>query len=211
MSRIIEQSDLNLVDQHVLNLSIRVEVYDKDLNYLDSMDCALISGTFSMDASSDVRRTASFVISPNVKHQLGLIIEEDSLVWINRNIVLQVGIQNHITLEYTYYKLGTFLIMTYGSSYDAVTNQLTLNCSDWMAKLDGSKNGELGALVTEFPAYKEFYSTASSGGTDCYYFKYPDRRDELIIRFYCNYGFFNESLFPSCIYSISSIVVSKSR
>lgn len=174
MSRIIEQSDLNLVDQHVLNLSIRVEVYDKDLNYLDSMDCALISGSFSMDASSDVRRTASFIISPNIKHQIGLIIEEDSLIWINRNIVLYVGIQDHITLEYTYYKLGMFLIMTYGSSYDAVTNQLTINCSDWMAKLDGTKNGELGALVTEFPAYKEFYSTESSGGTDCYYFKYPD-------------------------------------
>lgn len=33
-----------------------------------------------------------------------------------------------------------------------------------------------------------------------YYFKYPDRRDGLIIRFYCNYGFFNERLFPSCFY-----------
>jgi len=174
MSRIVEQYDLNLVDQHVLNLSIKVEVYDKDLNYLDSMDCALISGTFSMDASSDVRRTASMIISPNIKHQLGLLIEEDSLVWINRNIVLNIGLQDHITEEYKYYKLGTFVIMTYSSTYDAVTNQLTLNCSDWMSKLDGTKNGELGALVTEFPAYKEFYSTESTGGTDCYYFKYPD-------------------------------------
>ena len=33
-----------------------------------------------------------------------------------------------------------------------------------------------------------------------HYFKYPDKRDLLIIRFYCNYGFFNERLLPSCVY-----------
>lgn len=170
MKRLLEQSDMIITYQHVLNLSVKVDVYDKDMVYVDSMDCALISGTFNMDAASDVRRTASFVISPNIPHQIGFLIEEDSMIWINRNIVLNVGIQDHRTMEYKYYKLGTFLIMTYGSTYDASTNQLTINCSDWMAKLDGTKNGELGALVTSFPAYKEFYSTESTGGTDCYYF-----------------------------------------
>ena len=33
-----------------------------------------------------------------------------------------------------------------------------------------------------------------------YYFRYKDRRDGLIIRFFCNYGFFNERVYPSCIY-----------
>ena len=171
MNRIIEQSDLDLTLQHILNLSVRVEVYDKDMNCIvGTMDCALISGSFNMDANSDVRRTASLIISPMVKSQISLLIEEDSLVWVNRNIVLYVGIQSHRTQEYTYYKLGTFLIMTYSSTYDATTNQLTLNCSDWMAKLDGTKNGELSALTTSFPAYKEFYSTEATGGTDCYFF-----------------------------------------
>jgi len=170
MNRPLEQSDLILTYQHVLNLSIRVEVYDKDMNFVETMDCGLVSGTFNMDANSDVRRTASIVVSPNVRSQISFLIEEDSLTWINRNIVLQVGIQDHRTQEYTYYKLGTFVIMTYSSTYDATTNQLTLNCSDWMSKLDGTKNGELSALITSFPAYKEFYSTESTGGTDCYYF-----------------------------------------
>ena len=130
MNRPLEQSDLILTYQHVLNLSIRVEVYDKDMNFVETMDCGLVSGTFNMDANSDVRRTASIVVSPNVRSQISFLIEEDSLTWINRNIVLQVGIQDHRTQEYTYYKLGTFVIMTYSSTYDATTNQLTLNCSD---------------------------------------------------------------------------------
>ena len=152
-----------------MNIRVNVIVYDKDMVYVDTLNCALISGTFTMNAQSDVRRTATLVLSPIIP-KVNVLIEEDSLTWINRNIVLEVGIQNHITQEYTYYKMGTFLIMTYNSTYDATTNQLTLNCSDWMAKLDGSKNGELSALITSFPAYKEFYSTESTGGTDCYYF-----------------------------------------
>lgn len=170
MKRLIEQSDLALTYQHVINLSIRVDVYDKDMVFVDSMDCALISGTFNMDANSDVRRTITLVISPTVRHQIGFLIKEESMVWINRNVVLSVGIQNTRTREYTYYKLGTFIIMTYASTYDATTNQLTLNCSDYMALLDGTKNGELSALVTTFPAYKEWRSTEKYGGTDCYYF-----------------------------------------
>lgn len=170
MKRQIEHRDLALTYQHVMNLSIRVDVYDKDMVYIDSMDCALISGSFNMDSNSDIRRTTSLVISPNVRSRISLLIEEDSLIWINRNVVLSVGIQDHITWEYTYYKLGTFVIMSYSSTYDPVTNQLTINCSDYMAKLDGSKNGELSALVTSFPAYKEFLSTEKTGGTDCYYF-----------------------------------------
>ena len=33
-----------------------------------------------------------------------------------------------------------------------------------------------------------------------YYYKYADRRDGLLIRFFCKYGFFNSRLFPDCIY-----------
>ena len=33
-----------------------------------------------------------------------------------------------------------------------------------------------------------------------YYYKYADRRDGLLIRFFCKYGFFNSRLFPDCEY-----------
>lgn len=170
MKRMIEQSDLVLSLQQVINLTIRVEVYDKDKQFVDYMDCALISGSVNIDSNSDIRRTISLVISPTVRSQISLLIEEDSLTWLTRKIVLLIGVQDHRTQQFTYYKMGTFVIMTYSSTYDAVTNQLTLNCSDSMALLDGSKNGKLSALVTSFPAYKEFYSTEATGGTDCYYF-----------------------------------------
>ena len=33
-----------------------------------------------------------------------------------------------------------------------------------------------------------------------YYYKYGDKRDWLLIRFFCNYGFFNTRLFPEFEY-----------
>lgn len=164
MSYIIQETDKKLIKQHVLNIRIKVDVYDKDRNFIDTIVCGLVSGNCTIDSSSDIRRTASFVLIPHKK--VNTLIEEDSLIWINRNIVLSIGIQRHRDGEYTYYQQGKYLIQTYDSAYDSTTNQLTLNCADWTSKLDGTKNGQLGALVTSFPAYKEYYE----GAEDNYYF-----------------------------------------
>lgn len=158
MSYIIQETDKKLIKQHVLNIRIKIDVYDKDENYIDTILCGLVSGGNNIDANSDVRRTATFVLIPQKK--VNTLIEEDSMIWINRNIILSIGIQNHRDKTYTYYQQGKYLIQTYSSSYDATTNQLTLNCADWTSKLDGTKNGQLGALITSFPAYKEYYEGA---------------------------------------------------
>ena len=150
----ITQYDLDLTLQQVINLRVRIDVYDNNMTYIDTIDCGLLSGSSSIDSSSDVRRTCSFVLYP--MKDVGTLIDEDSLIWINRNIVLYVGIREMRTEEYTYYKLGTFKIMSYASTYDSVTNQLTINCSDWISILDGTKNGQLHALTTSFPAYVEY-------------------------------------------------------
>ena len=165
MSYMLQESDKRLIKQNVLNLRIRIAVYDKDCNYIDLIECGVVSGTCNIDASSDIRRTASFVLLPMKK--VNTLIEEDSLIWINRNIVLSIGVQRHRDGEYVWYQQGWYVIQTYNSTYDATTNQLTINCCDWTAKLDGTKNGQLGALITEFPAYKEYYE----GAEDNFYFE----------------------------------------
>ena len=65
------------------------------------------------------------------------------------------------TGTYTYYPLGHYIYTSSSGSYDAATNQLTITCSDYMSKLDGSKNGQIGALVTKIPAYEENTETGA--------------------------------------------------
>ena len=184
MSYELQETDKRLVKQNVINLRVRIDVYDKDSIYIDTLECGLVSGSCNIDANSDIRRTASFVLIPMKK--VNTLIEEDSMILINRNIVLYIGIQRHRDEEYIWYQQGWYVIQTYNSTYDATSNQLTINCADWTAKLDGTKNGQLGALLTEFPAYKEYYE----GAEDNYYFEtvtYSDNIYSVTLEDYSSY------------------------
>ena len=100
MSYFIKQSDKNLVCQGFLDIKLKLDVYDNDNIYVDSIECGLISGSCNIDATSAVRRTANFVLIPNKK--INTLIEENSLIWINRNIIIYIGIKNLVKRDYVW-------------------------------------------------------------------------------------------------------------
>lgn len=65
------------------------------------------------------------------------------------------------TKEYIYYPIGYYVYTNTSGSYDAATNQISITCSDYMSKLDGTKNGQIGALTTKIPAYEENEETGA--------------------------------------------------
>ena len=160
MSYFITQKDKALVNQRLIDIKIKIDVYDDMGIYIDSIECGLISGTCTIDAASDIRRTANFTLIPSKK--INTLIEENSLIWINRNIIIFIGIYDMREQKYVWYQQGKYLIQSYASTYDATTNELTINCIDWMAKLDGTINGQLSAPITSFPAYKEYETTSGT-------------------------------------------------
>ena len=153
----ITGEDYKIISQPIIEVSIKIEVYDDYNHYLDTIVCGVISASMSVSAESDVRRTCSLELIPMKK--VNTIISEDGLIWLNRNIVLSLGVRDYHTREYKYYPMGTYLIMSSSSSYDEVTNTLSLSCSDWVAKLDGSRNGNLGQLKIVYPAYNDYFTT----------------------------------------------------
>lgn len=153
MSYQITNYDLSLVKQPVLNLRLKMEVYDKDDNYITSIDCSLISGNINIDSESAIRRTVSLSLLPSKKSKVYL--DQNALLWVDKITKVYIGIQNMRTKEYTYYKQGEFILTSTSISYSATDNTMTLECSDFMSFLDGSKNGQVGAITTEIPAYLE--------------------------------------------------------
>ena len=153
----ITGEDYSLTRQSILDINIKIDVYDDYNHYLDTIYCGVISAGMSINAESDVRRTASLELIPMSK--VNTIISEDGLIWLNRNIELSLGIKNLMTNQYKYYPMGTYLIMSSSSAYDEVNNTLSLSLSDWVAKLDGSRNGNLGQLQIVYPAYNDYFST----------------------------------------------------
>lgn len=154
MAYIVTQEDLILVLSQSASpkLDIKIEVLDSNGKIIDTINGA-VSGSMSINGQSDIRRTANVVVQPTLTEHLKLT--EDSLLWLNKDIRMYVGLWNCRTKQYKYYPLGWYVYTNTSGTYDATTNNLTINCEDFMKKLDGTKNGQLGALIISYPAYKE--------------------------------------------------------
>ncbi|MBD5551915.1 MAG: DUF5048 domain-containing protein [Lachnospiraceae bacterium] len=154
MADIITQEDLILVLSQSASpkLDLKIEVLDSSGKIIDTIHGA-VSGNMSINGESDVRRTAAFVVRPTLAEHIKLT--ENSLLWLNKDIRMYVGLYNCRTKQYKYYPLGYYVYTDTSGTYDAATNSLTINCADFMKKLDGTKNGQLGSLIISFPAYEE--------------------------------------------------------
>lgn len=151
---ILEQEDLTLVLQQFSYITnkIKVEVLDDNKQIIDTLE-GIVSGTVSINGESDIRRTCSLTVQPTLRDPIKL--SQDSLLWLNKDIRVFVGLYNARTKEYKYYPMGYYVYTNTSGTYDATTNQLSISCSDFVAKLDGTKNGQVGALVTKVPSYEE--------------------------------------------------------
>lgn len=159
MADIITQEDLLIVLQHSSNpmLKLNIEVLDSNQKVIDTLNCGITNGSMSINGQSDIRRTANFVVQPTLKEKIKLT--ENSLLWLNKDIRMSVGLYNPRSKQYKYYPLGCYVYTDTSGTYDATTDNLTISCADFMKKLDGTKNGQLGALIISYPAYRESEET----------------------------------------------------
>lgn len=155
MATIITQEDLMIVLHHSSKsmLPLKIEVLDQEGKIIGNLECGIQSGSMSINGESDVRRTVNFTIQPTLKEKIKLT--ENSLLWLNKDIRVSVGLYNPRTKDYKYYPLGCYVYTDTSGNYNATADNLTINCADFMKKLDGTKNGQLGSLIISFPAYEE--------------------------------------------------------
>ena len=149
----LTSDDYRVTQQVVLDIRIRFEIYNNNKDYIGSIDGNVVNGSCSIDAESDIRRSFSITIYPD--HKSKIIIDEQGYIWINKYVHIFIGIVDMLTGEVREWKFGEFLFNDVNTTYDPVTNQMSVNCSDMMILLDGSKNGELGQLKILYPAYEE--------------------------------------------------------
>lgn len=154
MADIITQEDLILVLSQSASphLDLKIEVLDQHQKIIETIH-GVVSGSMSISGESDVRRSASLVIQPTLTEKIRLT--ESSLLWLNKDIRIFLGLFNSRTKQYKYYPLGCYVYTDTSGTYDAASNSLSINCADFMKKLDGTKNGQLGSLMIRYPAYKE--------------------------------------------------------
>lgn len=155
MSSIITQDDLTLILQQSAapqTAKLRIEVLDSTQRIVGTI-YGIANGSLSISGESDVRRTASLTLQPTLTEKIRLA--ENSLLWLNKDIRIFVSLYHPKTGQYKEYPLGTYVYTDTSGTYDATSNSLTINCADFMKKQDGTKNGQLGTLTTNYPAYTE--------------------------------------------------------
>lgn len=155
----ITSEDIYLIRQTSVECFIRINVLNDDGTVLDSLDGIIAGGSVNIDANSDIRRTASFTIVPTYKQEIK--VNEASYIWLNRTIKIEVGIKNLRTNEIKWYSQGHYIYTDTSGNFDVNTNTLQVNCADFMALLDGSRNGTLGQIQIVIPAYKEDSNTGA--------------------------------------------------
>lgn len=135
------------VRKHIIRANITLTVSEQDGTYIDEFKGICNGGSINLDGNSAIRRTASFSITPTDQITN---ISEQSLVWLNKNVTVTLYINGET------FHMGEFLYTSANATYDSSTNLMTIELSDWMAKLDGTINGQIGGAPTIVcPAYKE--------------------------------------------------------
>lgn len=136
----ITSTQFQSVMQNIQSRYVKLELLNYQYQTVDSIEGVCTSGSISVDANSDIRRTGSIVL---VVNNSTFEVEPGSRVWLDKFVRVWVGIMSFITGEVEYTNCGLFIIDAPQYQYDPSTNTLTLSLLDLMAKLTGTRNGYL--------------------------------------------------------------------
>lgn len=143
----ITELDKDLLRQSEVTYKYRLYVLDKEQRIVDELEGISSFGNYNIDADSVVRRTTSFVLELDSTYSSSHI-EEKIETWIGYDFKMQIGVYNLSTDDYVWYECGSYTITATNTTYDATNNSLSTDLGDWFAKLDGTRNGQVGGAPT---------------------------------------------------------------
>lgn len=136
--------DRNLILQNVQKRYIRLRVLSKEWLPLGDITGRCVSGSISIDSSSNARRSASLTLvydtaSRDVVNSLA----------INNYVQVYCGIEDNDTAEVMWYSQGVFVISDGGIKVSQTDRSISLNLSDMMIDLTGDRAGTLHAYTSK--------------------------------------------------------------
>lgn len=171
---IITEQQSRVSKQSIQSRYVRLELLNYNFQKVDEVQGVAISGSFTIDANADIRRTGSITL---VVKDSSFEIEPSGKIWLERYIKVYVGIQSLYTGQVEWTNCGIYIIDAPNYNYDASTNTLTLSLLDLMAKLTGLRNGNLVGVPTVIKAGESIRSamidTLALGGFSRYVITEP--------------------------------------
>lgn len=126
--------------QNIQSRYVRLELLNYQFQTVDTIDGICQSGSITIDANSDIRRTGSIVLAITGS---SFNVEPGGQIWLDKYIKVWVGTLSLLTGEIEYANCGIYIIDAPSYQFNPSTNTLTLSLLDLMAKLTGVRNGYL--------------------------------------------------------------------
>ena len=142
----IGAEDYNVLKQQYIKKYIRLELLDFQYNIVDELSGNMIKCSINVDSNSDLRRSCdlSFVVTTST-----FDIKAGSKLWLDKFVRPYVGYENMRTGEIQWYNQGIYLVNNPQWSYNASTNEISMQALDLMSKLTGLRNGNLEGIPTK--------------------------------------------------------------
>ena len=152
MSYIPTEQDINMLKQKIKNVSIKINILNKNFSVIDSIEGTVISDNYSLNVDSDIRRTYSLTLAVNKDYDILSIYKK---IWIDRLFQIFFGVEDLITNEIIWYPFGIFTFDNVTYTTDATNYNLQINCIDLVALLNGTLSGQISGTGLIIPAYDE--------------------------------------------------------
>ncbi len=146
----IQQTDIDMLKSKFNTVWIKLELaniyeningeltFNSGFKPIADISGELISGSYSCDSTSDIRRTLdlTFFIKDD-SYKIGA----DKKIWLNKFIIAYLGVSTYFVENIQYYPLGVYVMNNAGYSYSSDDKSLSLSCVDLVALLNGDRNG----------------------------------------------------------------------
>ena len=131
----ITEQQYSIVKQPYREIYCKVNLLNYQFQVVDEISGVVINDSWTISATSDIRRTGSLIITPDD--------DEAYRIQAGSKIFLDKYIQDEVTREIIYNNMGIYLINNPTHTFDSTNNTITLQLVDLMAKLTGLRNGAL--------------------------------------------------------------------
>ena len=142
----IGAEDYNVLKQQYIKKYIRLELLDFQYNIVDELSGNMTKCSINVDSNSDLRRSCDlgFVVTTST-----FDIKAGSKLWLDKFVRPYVGYENMRTGEIKWYNQGIYIVNNPQWSYNASTNEISMQALDLMSKLTGLRNGNLEGIPTK--------------------------------------------------------------
>lgn len=178
----IGAEDYNVLKQQYIKKYIRLELLDFQYNIVDELSGNMIKCSINVDSNSDLRRSCDlgFVVTTST-----FDIKSGQKIWLDKFVRPYVGYENMRTGEIQWYNQGIYLVNNPQWSYNASTNEISMQALDLMSKLTGLRNGNLEGIPTKIAkdenVREAIISTLALGGFTKYICEECKTKDGTIV------------------------------